>query len=91
MKFGTQGKLWIIYGISLTSKCWKVFLESHFIRVIRCTSLKMASYLKTARRSCRAKRIESWEPGVIVKGIVGTFDLLVFKVIWGSFGALVLK
>ena len=46
----------------------------------------MACNSKTAGR--RAKYSEIWDSGVVVIYIWGTFDLLVFKVIWGSFIAL---
>ncbi len=49
----------------------------------------MACNSKMAGR--RAIRSEIWESGVIVTRIWGTFDLLVFKVILGSFGAFVSK
>ncbi len=39
----------------------------------------------------RAKRSEIWDLGVDVKCIRGTFDLVVFQVILGSFSAFVSK
>ncbi len=44
----------------------------------------MACNVKTAGH--RATRSEIWDLGVIVTCIWSTFDLLVFKVILGSFG-----
>ncbi len=49
----------------------------------------MGSNSKTA--GCRVERVEIWESGVLVEYIRGTFDLLVFNVIWGSLSAFVLK
>ncbi len=40
---------------------------------------------------CRAKRTEIWDSGILVTHIWSTFDLVVFNVILGSFGALVSK
>ncbi len=44
------------------------------------------------RRHCRAKWTEIWDLGLLIEdtGIWGTFHLVVFKVIWGSFGTLVI-
>ncbi len=39
----------------------------------------------------RAKQTEIWDPGILVTKIWGTFGLVGFKVILGSFGALVSK
>ena len=41
---------------------------------------------KTSDR--RAKRSESWDSWVVIEHIRGTFGLLAFRVILGSFGAL---
>ena len=49
----------------------------------------MACISKTA--DCRAKRTEILDSGIVVTGTWGTFGLLRFKVILGSFGALVSK
>ncbi len=49
----------------------------------------MACNSKTARR--RAKRSEIWDSWILVTYIWGTYDMVVFKVILGSFGALVSK
>ena len=46
---------------------------------------KMCDILKTAGR--RANRSEIWDSGTLVKYMWCTFDLIVFKVIWRSFGA----
>ena len=43
--------------------------------------MEIANILKMASR--RAKRGEIWDPGVLLKHIWGTFDVLAFKVIWG--------
>ncbi len=51
--------------------------------------MKTADILEMAMR--RAKLSEIWESGLVVTCIWGTFDLLVFKVILGSFIALVSK
>ena len=37
---------------------------------------------------CGAEQSEIWDSGLLVTSMWGTFSLLVFKVIWGSFGAL---
>ncbi len=39
----------------------------------------------------RAKRTEIWDSGIVGTQIWGTFDLVGFKVVLGSFGALVSK
>ncbi len=45
-----------------------------------------------ARNSKMAnRRVEIWDSGVVVTGIKGTFDLLVLKVILGSFNVFVSK
>ena len=49
----------------------------------------MANILETANR--RAKWREIWYSGVVVTYILAAFDLLVLKVIFGSFGTLVSK
>ncbi len=59
------------------------------IGVIQCTCPKMASISKMAGR--RAKTTEIWESGILVTHIWGTFDLVGFKVILGSIGALMSK
>ena len=51
--------------------------------------LKMACNSKTAHR--RAKRSAIWDSWILVTYIRGTYDLIVFKVILGSFGAIVSK
>ncbi len=43
------------------------------------------------RAGCRAKWSENRDSGNLLTHIWGTFDLVVFIVIWGSFGALVSK
>ncbi len=53
--------------------------------VIRCTCLKMARNSKTA--DCRVKQTEICDSWQLVT--YGVPDLVVFKVILGSFGALV--
>ncbi len=55
--------------------------------VIWCTHLKKTCNSKRASR--RVKQCETWDLEVVVVCIWGTFDLLVFKVIWGPFSALV--
>ncbi len=50
---------------------------------------KMSNILKRAGR--RAKRGEIWDSGTQVTFTWRTFDLVVFEVILGSFGALCLK
>ncbi len=35
----------------------------------------------------RAKRSNSWDTGILVKHVLGTFDIAAFKVMLGSFGA----
>ncbi len=50
---------------------------------------KTANILERANR--RAKRSEILDPRVLIQHMWGTFDLLVFKVILSSFGALVSK
>ena len=49
---------------------------------------KTSNIWKTSDR--RAKRSELWDSWVVVQHIWGTFSLVAFKVIWGSFGALVI-
>ncbi len=49
----------------------------------------MACHSKTAHR--RVKRSEIWASWILVTHVLGTFDLVGFKVIWGSFGALFSK
>ncbi len=65
---------------------WPSRVQGYF-RVIRCTCLKMAYISKTAGR--RAKRSEIWDSGARVAHLWGIFDLVMFKVICGSFRALV--
>ncbi len=70
---------------------WGTFDYVGFIifGVIQCTCLKMAYNLTTA--GFRAKQSEIWDLGALVAHIWGTFDLVRFKVIFGSFSALVSK
>ena len=49
----------------------------------------MACNSKTAHHG--VKRSEIWASWILVTHILGTFDLVRFKVIWGSFGALFSK
>ncbi len=44
---------------------------------------------KTA--GCRAKWVENWDSCLLVYRMIKTFGVVVFKVIWESFGELVLK
>ncbi len=50
---------------------------------------KMIDILKTVGR--RAEPSEIWDLGTVVRHMWCTYDLVVFKVILGSFGALVAK
>ncbi len=43
------------------------------------------------KNGCRAKRVEIWSSWVLVENILGTFDLVVFKLILMSLGALLTK
>ena len=54
---------------------------------IRCTCLKMAC--NSTMTHCRVNRIELRDFRVLVEHILGTFDLLMFKIILGSFWALI--
>ena len=56
--------------------------------VIWCSRLKMSCTGNSKTASRRAKKSEIWE---IIQHIWGTLDLLVLKVILGSFSALVSK
>ena len=67
---------------------WPCGVQGQF-GVIQCTCLKMACISKRAGH--RAKRSEIWDSWTIVINIWGTFELVGFKVILGSFGALVSK
>ncbi len=58
--------------------------------VICCTCLKMACNSKADHFRVKAKGIETGAR-VLVEHIWCTFDLVVFNVIWGSFGAPVSK
>ena len=51
--------------------------------MIQCNCPKMVCNSKMADR--RAKGSEIWDTGVVVGCIWGTFDLVLFKVILGSF------
>ena len=54
--------------------------------------IKMARPFSDSKRSgCRAKGSEIWDSGTLVTYISGTFDLIVKRVILGSFGAFVSK
>ena len=57
--------------------------------IIQGTFLKLACDSKMAAN--RAKWSEICDSGDVTISIWGTFDLLVFKVIWGSFGVIVSK
>ncbi len=93
-EFGTRGVvaicIWDTFDLlvfkanlrSLTFLVLKVILGS-----FRALVSKMASNSKMADRT--AIWGEIWDSGVVAKCIWGTFDLLVFNGIWGSFGALV--
>ena len=50
---------------------------------------KMHGILKMAGR--KAKRAQIWDSELLATHIWSTFDLVGFKVIWGSVGAVVLK
>ena len=67
---------------------WPFNVQGHF-GVIRCSCLKVPCNSKTA--GLRTKQW-NWDSGILIhQHIWGTFDLLVFKVIFGSFSALVSK
>ncbi len=57
-------------------------LDLVVFKVIQCTCLKMACYIKTAGR---AKVTEIWYSGTRVTYKWGTFDIVVFRVILGSY------
>ena len=64
-------------------------VQGHF-RVIWCTFFfKMACNSNTTGR--RGKQTEIWESGTLATHILGTFDLVGFNVILGSFSAVVLQ
>ncbi len=75
-----------------TGYFWLVSVQDES-EVIWCISeifnFQQPCILKTAGRI--AKRSEIWDSGKIVTHIWSTFDLVVFKVFLGSFGALVSK
>ncbi len=79
-------------GLGDTSNTYEVYLwpsnvQGHF-KVIRSTCLKMACNSKTAGR--RAKQVQFDTRGQLLYNI-GWFDVVGFKVNFGTFGALVLK
>ncbi len=78
----------ICYMLVVVTCLWRTF-DLLLLKVIRCTCLRMACNLRMASRT--AKRSEIWDSEVVVtcNTYTGTFDLLVFVVILGSFGALV--
>ncbi len=83
VKLGVRGSCHMYMG-----HLWPFSVLGH-LGFIQCSCLKMACNSKIA--GCRMKRSEIWESWVVVVCIWGTFDLLVLKVILGSFGALVSK
>ena len=67
-----------------------LFIYCQKIEILRCGLWwKFDNVFETASRG--AKWSEICGPGVLVKHRWGIFDTLVFKVIWGSFGAYVSK
>ncbi len=72
-----------VYGLPLIFDC------SGSFGVILFNYLKMGCNSKTSGH--RAKRCEIWDLGLVVTCIWGAFGLLVFKIILGSFIALVSK
>ncbi len=66
-----------------------ISLKSFILYISDISDFHQLYISKTARR--REKWIEIWETGTRVIHIWCTFDLIVFKVILGSFGALVSK
>ncbi len=80
-----KSEIWELREVGIC--IWATFNLLVFKWVIRCTFLKICRNLKMADR--RVKQTEIWDSGASCYiGIWVTIDLLVSKVIFGSFSAL---